>query len=149
MEGKGANLDILCQASKWLQKSLGLQNFCFAYLLVPLQCTHVFPYCFLGHKVKGIQMFTCNKYTGNCPTKNSYKKSKKRNKRRRRVPYVKFLTDVLPDYFWGIQIIFKLSVHIVVLIFLVLMLFTLIMLAKCAACVGSYQDTASCSSEVI
>ena len=80
MEGKGANLDILCQASKWLQKSLGLQNFCFAYLLMPLQCTHVFPYCFVGHKVKGIQMFTCNKYAGNCPTKNSYKKAKRETK---------------------------------------------------------------------
>lgn len=81
-------------------------------------------------------MFTCNKDTGNCPTKNSYKKAK-RNTKGGGVPYVKFLTDVLPEYFWGILIIFRLSLHITVLIFLVLMLFTLIMLETCAAYVGS------------
>lgn len=45
--------------------------------------------------------------------------------------------------FAGLLIIFRLPMHIVVLIFLVFMLFTLIVFEKCAVCVGSYQDTTS------
>lgn len=38
MEGKGTNLDILCQASKWYSEIPRPEKLIFTYFLMPLQC---------------------------------------------------------------------------------------------------------------
>lgn len=131
MEGKGANLNVLCLDFKWLSEIPGPAKFLLSLLAnaTPVRFwASTSLYCSLGHRVKGIQMFTSANILRVAPQRIPIK-TKKRNKRR--VPYVKFLFVSFLTTCGHVLIIFKFSECVFKLIFLVLVLFNIVWKVSC------------------